>query len=261
MDYGICIISLVPCREEANDKSQMVTQLLFGDLVKIIGQNESWYKVQIVRDNYKTWVDKKQLKLIDSNIFSQLSNSVYIHTEELVTPIQNTESKMVQVLAMGSTIYNYNKEEKRFRIGELSFTMNGNVRATEKKINRNQLVEDAFSYLNCPYLWGGKSPFGIDCSGFTQMVYSMNGKDLPRDAWQQAELGRPLSFIEEAKQGDLAFFDNNEGKINHVGIMLNDNKIIHASGQVRIDRIDHQGIFRNDTNDYSHSLRIIKRMI
>ena len=101
---------------------------------------------------------------------------------------------------------------------------------------------------------------GIDCSGFTQMVYGMNGISLPRDAYQQAESGHALSFIEEAEEGDLAFFDNNDGRITHVGIMLKKHRIIHASGKVRVDRIDHQGIFRDDLNDYSHSLRIIKKI-
>ena len=122
------------------------------------------------------------------------------------------------------------------------------------------IIENAFLYMNSPYLWGGKSPLGIDCSGYVQMVYAMNGIDLPRDAYLQAEIGQSLSFIEEAEEGDLAFFDNDDGKIIHVGIMLKDHRIIHASGKVRVDRIDHQGIFRNESNDYSHSLRIIKKI-
>ena len=116
-------------------------------------------------------------------------------------------------------------------------------------------------FLNAPYLWGGRSPFGIDCSGFTQIIYKSIGFKLPRDAYQQATIGQTLSFIEESESGDLAFFDNEEGKIIHVGIMLSDNKIIHASGKVRIDSIDHQGIFNAETNRYSHKLRIIKRII
>jgi len=116
-------------------------------------------------------------------------------------------------------------------------------------------------YLNAPYLWGGRSPFGIDCSGFTQVIYKLNGFKLPRDASQQATIGETLSFIEESESGDLAFFDNEEGNIIHVGIMLENNNIIHASGKVRIDKIDHQGIFNSETNTYSHRLRLIKKIL
>jgi cell wall-associated NlpC family hydrolase len=116
-------------------------------------------------------------------------------------------------------------------------------------------------YLNAPYLWGGKTPFGIDCSGFTQMVYKLNGYNIYRDASQQATQGEALSFIEESEPGDLAFFDNNEGSITHVGIIMKDNYIIHAHGCVRIDRLDHTGIFNNEMNTHTHKLRVIKRII
>ena len=112
-----------------------------------------------------------------------------------------------------------------------------------------------------PYLWGGKSTFGIDCSGLTQQVYKLGGYELPRDAYQQAELGEVLSFVEEAEPGDLAFFDNADGKIIHVGIILGDYKIIHAHGKVRIDPFDSNGIFNTDSQKYSHKLRFIKKVI
>ena len=123
---------------------------------------------------------------------------------------------------------------------------------------KEKLVGNALIYLNTPYLWGGRSPFGIDCSGFTQVVYRLQGISLPRDAYQQAEIGTTLSFIEESEPGDLAFFDNNEGKIIHVGIILENNHIIHASGKVRIDRIDQQGIFNKEKGQHTHKLRLIK---
>jgi cell wall-associated NlpC family hydrolase len=125
-------------------------------------------------------------------------------------------------------------------------------------IKKDKLVENALMYLNAPYLWGGRSPLGIDCSGFTQMVYRLQGVDLPRDAYQQAEVGTTLSFVEESEPGDLAFFDNTEGKITHVGIILEDNHIIHASGKVRIDRIDQQGVFNTEIGNHTHKLRLIK---
>ena len=126
---------------------------------------------------------------------------------------------------------------------------------------KDRLINTAFMYLNTPYLWGGKSPFGIDCSGFTQMVYKLCGYKLLRDASQQATQGEVLSFIEESEPGDLAFFDNNDGDIIHVGIIMKDNYIIHAHGKVRIDRIDHSGIYNIDTRRHTHKLRVIKKII
>ena len=126
---------------------------------------------------------------------------------------------------------------------------------------KHQLIQSAFLYLNAPYLWGGKTPFGVDCSGFTQMVYKLNGYVLQRDASQQALEGEPLSFIEESQPGDLAFFDNEEGRIIHVGIIMENNYIIHASGKVRIDRLDHLGIYNAETNRHTHRLRVIKKYI
>ncbi len=115
--------------------------------------------------------------------------------------------------------------------------------------------------MNAPYLWGGKTPFGIDCSGFTQMVYKLNGHALLRDASEQASQGIALSFIEESEPGDLAFFDNSEGQIIHVGIIMEDNHIIHAHGKVRIDRLDHSGIYNIDKKIHTHKLRVIKKII
>ncbi|HEX2935487.1 MAG TPA: C40 family peptidase, partial [Bacteroidales bacterium] len=124
-----------------------------------------------------------------------------------------------------------------------------------------EIEEVARKFLHAPYLWGGRTVFGIDCSGFTQIVYKMNGIGIPKDAYQQAEIGEPVQFVEDTRTGDLAFFDNEEGRITHTGIILGKSEIIHASGEVRIDKFDHQGIFNEEDNAYSHKLRLIKRII
>mgnify|MGYP001812336606 CR=1 FL=1 len=129
------------------------------------------------------------------------------------------------------------------------------------KSKKSNLITTALQYLNAPFQWGGKTPFGIDCSGLSQMVYKINGYSLPRDAEEQAAQGDVLSFVEESEPGDLAFFDNNEGVITHVGIIMKNNYIIHAHGKVRIDRIDQTGIFNSELGAYTHKLRVIKKII
>ena len=149
----------------------------------------------------------------------------------------------------------------RFEIAGQEFSVQTSCKALKEKTQRPKLIEDAYMYLNAPYLWGGKGPFGIDCSGFVQVVFRLNGILLPRDAYQQADIGDTLSFVEEGQAGDLAFFDNENGKITHVGILNDAQHIIHASGKVRIDRIDHQGIFHEENGTYTHRLRLLKRII
>lgn len=260
MKYGICLLSIAPCRIEANDRSEMVTQLLFGDLVKITSRKEKWLKIKIDTDGYEAWVDHQQIQELTEKEFTSIKSATTYLTEDILSPVINmTDNQMIPIL-LGSSVYGLNKEKTQSAIKAFQFKIEGHVRSIPKKLNRQKLIEDAFLYLNAPYLWGGKTPLGIDCSGFVQMVYRLNGVELPRDAHQQAEIGQALSFIEEAAEGDLAFFDNSEGKIIHVGIILKGNRIIHASGKVRVDRLDHQGIFRNESNAYSHSLRIIKKV-
>jgi len=260
MKYGICLLSVVPCRIEPNNRSEMVTQLLFGDLVKVLNTNDKWLKIQIITDNYQCWVDRLQVFPLTEKEFSKMEKSSFELSEDILMPVTYLNKNQLIPIVLGSKIYNLNHGKSLSSINEFEYEINGHTRSVSKKTDRNKLIEDAFLYLNAPYLWGGKSPLGIDCSGLVQMVYALNGISIPRDANQQAELGQALSFIEESEEGDLAFFDNEDGKIVHVGIMLKNHRIIHSSGKVRIDRMDHQGIFRAESKDYSHSLRIIKKI-
>lgn len=247
MLYGICPLSVVPVRKEASDASEMVTQLLYGDHFEILDTKSNWIKIRIAFDDYEGWMDQKQSVEIDESTYQQLQQD-HNYSTDLIGLI-TTKNQQLMPIAIGSALH-------ALRI--LNHTFDG---ANNKDFKKNQLVDTALLYLNSPYLWGGKSPFGIDCSGFTQMVYKICGFHLKRDSSQQAKQGRALSFIEESEPGDLAFFDNNEGHIVHVGIMMKDNYIIHAHGHVRIDQIDHSGIFNLDTKRYSHNLRVIKQIV
>ena len=258
MKYGICHLSIVPCRLEPSDTSEMVTQLLFGEAVKVYEEKKGgWRRAKTAYDDYDCWIDIKQITFISQEEFESIKSS-FVATE-LVHVLEKKDSNLITPIVLGSTLVNYKK--KTISFGDEEFSFDGQCTDTSKKQTKDSIVGNAMMFLNTPYLWGGRSPFGIDCSGFTQIIYKLNGFKLPRDASQQSEIGDTLSFIEESASGDLAFFDNEEGNIIHVGIMLENNMIIHASGKVRIDKIDHQGIFNVETNTYSHRLRLIKKIL
>lgn len=252
--YGICNLAIIPLRVEPNDRSEQVSQVLFGEHFTVIDQQKQWMKIQLYFDKYEGWIDSKQCQIISQNEFDEITKSSMILNNDLVEFVTNDQNILMPIpLGSALTFLNFEK------INVNNFIFEG-LKVTGQKA-KSELIKTAFLYLNAPYLWGGKSPFGIDCSGFTQMVYKLNGYKLLRDASQQATQGEALSFIEESEAGDLAFFDNEEGKIIHVGIIMNDNYIIHASGKVRIDRLDHLGIYNAESNRHTHKLRVIKKII
>lgn len=228
--YFKVVTPLSPQRALPEDSSEMVNQLLLGEPLLLLDRKQDWIKVQSLIDQYEGWVDGKMLNVLDVDISKYLES---IHRS----------SELLTKLPRGG------------------FVPYGHF-AQAKEKPKNTLIEDAHSFIGAPYLWGGKSVMGIDCSGFTQVVLGVHGMELPRDASDQCELGETISFTEEAKTGDLAFFDNQEGKIIHVGIIVQEEEtmIIHASGLVRKDRLDHQGIYAADRGEYSHQLRLIKRI-
>lgn len=254
--YGMCPLSCIPVRKQPSDKSEMVNQLLAGELVIIIEEKDSWLLTRSSHDNYEGWVDKKQISEISEEEYTTLSNTKQPTINDLVV-VSRSEDGSNLILPIGCRLPEY--VNSKFKIAGKSYNIDKHF-VIENEQN-NSIKDTALKFLNCPYLWGGRSSTGIDCSGLVQVVYAINGKQLPRDSSQQAEIGRTIDFIEEAKEGDLAFFDNSEHKITHVGIMLSNNKIIHASGCVRIDEIDHNGIYNAKDKKYSHKLRIIKRVL
>ena len=259
MQYGICLLSVVPCRKEASNTSEMVTQLLFGEYYSVLELGDGWLKIKIAYDDYVCWINFKQHTKISETTFIKLQKQDAIYSSELIQVITNKISKTTFPISFGANLPFLN--DKVLKIEEFEFTFEGQTTIANKKSTTSHLISTAYLFINAPYLWGGKNPLGIDCSGFTQLVYKLNGYKLPRDASQQVELGTALSFVEEAEAGDLAFFDNEEGTIVHVGILLSNEQIIHASGSVRIDKFDHYGIFSSDTKKYSHTLRVIKKII
>jgi cell wall-associated NlpC family hydrolase len=255
MEFGICNLNSIPLRIDASDTSEMVSQVLFGEHFTVLETKKQWLYVKLAFDGYRGWIDSKQVEEISKDYFNNLQNTTPYFLKELINFITTSDEKLIP-LSIGVTLPNFKNNQ---------FSINGNIfkleaEVQEYRLNKQNVIETAIMYLNAPYLWGGKTPFGIDCSGFTQMVYKMNGYKLFRDASQQAKQGEVLSFIEESEPGDLAFFDNTEGNITHVGIILANNYIIHASGKVRLDRLDQSGIYNEETNRHTHKLRMIKKM-
>lgn len=252
--FGICNLAIVPVRSEPSDRSEIVTQLLFGEHIEILEHQNQWSRIKIQYDDYEGWVDSKQYQVISEANYNQLSNEAIILNADLIDYITSPDNLLLPI-PLGASLSFLNNNE----INISNFDFEGTKTSGIKP--KSALINTAFMYLNAPYLWGGKTPFGIDCSGFTQMVYKLNGYKIHRDASQQALEGEPLSFIEESEAGDLAFFDNEEGNIIHVGIIMDNNYIIHASGKVRIDRLDHLGIYNPELNKHTHKLRVIKKII
>ena len=269
MEYGICLQSVVPVRSESSHRSEMVTQLLFGELFRIVGREENWRRIQLLYDDYEGWAHEAQI--------TYLKEEEFIHLEQAVTPvstdlvqlmIRESQNDMIPVVP-GSSLPGL--ANGTLTIAGEKFIYDGAVSrddlismppgAGKEAIIREQIRENAFLYLNAPYQWGGRSPFGLDCSGFTQMVFKLVHIQLFRDAAQQSTQGEGVSFLNEAMTGDLAFFDNEEGYITHVGILFDNNSIIHCSGKVKVDMLDHEGIYDLSQNKYTHKLRLIKRII
>ena len=248
MRYGICNLGIVPVRLEPSDRSELVTQLLYGDHIKILEGRKKWSRIRIAFDNYEGWIDNKQFLEISENEFRELDSIPLSLSQDLIQFVSDNDNLIT--IPIGSSLSALDLLNNKFE---------GNVLKPKKE--KSNLIDTALLFLNTPYLWGGKTPFGIDCSGFTQMVYKLNGFKLFRDASQQATQGEALSFIEESEPGDLAFFDNSEGSIIHVGIIMKDNYIIHSHGKVRIDRLDHSGIYNAELRKHTHKLRVIKKIV
>lgn len=261
MEYGIADISIVPVRREASEKSEMSTQMLFGDMFEIIKITEKWCNIRTIYDDYEGWIDNKMYKTISEEYFNKVKNEETFIVRELINIINKTDTNTPLMIVAGSSLPLFDKTSKTFNIDGDIYNYLGELNEKNTADIRQSITSDTLNYLNSPFLWGGRTPFGIDCSGLTQIVYKLNGIKILRDAAQQATQGNTLNLLNEAKPGDLAFFDNDKGKITHVGIIYKSDKIIHASGKVRIDTIDHLGILNNDKKGYTHKLRIIQNVI
>jgi hypothetical protein len=253
MSDFVCVVPVCPVRGEPSHRSEQVTQLLFGEAGAILEVSGDFVKIIAAYDRYEGWCQRTQLEVLESNLYVEETtlagdwiNEVELYGVTMRIPFGADLSFLVSGKATAA---------------KTKFVFKGKTFQPKENFYTAGIVNNlANMFLNTPYLWGGKSVFGIDCSGFTQLVFKCMHIKLDRDAYQQAKQGEAIGFLQEAQTGDLAFFDNDAGKITHVGILLSATSIIHASGKVRIDSIDNVGIISSDTGKRTHKLRVIKRI-
>lgn len=238
MEYGICRLSAMPLRKEGSHTSEMVSQLLFNELYEVLDEKPGWYLIRTDEDHYEGWIQGIQHHGIGEDEYQATQAQRRYIVDQPVLEYQG------RMLSIGTVLHE---------------PVSGSMTPPERFVPA-LMIEFGQKFLGAPYLWGGRTVFGIDCSGFVQLCARAAGKLLPRDASQQVQEGELVYFLPEIQPGDLAFFGNEEGKIVHVGMMLDNERILHASGQVRIDFLDQTGIFNKERNGHTHRLQVIKRL-
>ena len=235
--YGICHLSIIPVRKNSTSKSELVSQLIYGELFEVIEKKGKWFYIESIDDKYCGWINYSQFKEISKQDFKK---------------VKKTESKLLNNISAEIEIENGNMSITIGSKVSSAFILNHKLK--QEEYSKNSIIENSLKFLNSPYLWGGRTPYGIDCSGFSQQIYKLNGFQLPRDANQQALQGKEVK-LEKAKPGDLAFFGDK--KITHVGIIMDSNKIIHSFGCVRIDYLNEKGIINSISKKTTHYLKKI----
>ena len=261
MAFGIADLSVIPMRREKSERSEMVSQILFGEIYEVLEEEDKWICVHLIHDGYEGWIDRKMYREVSDEYIGRYRSETPMLTTEVFNIITKDGDYGHKLIVSGSVLPFFDADTKKIQVGDDTYTLVSKLKDVGIDSLRDLIVEYALMYYNTPYLWGGRTPYGIDCSGLSQMVYRMAGIDIPRDASLQVLEGSDYSFVEEALPGDLAFFGDDMGAITHVGILWEQNRIIHASGRVRVDKIDHQGIFNEDLKRYTHNLKVIKRLI
>lgn len=254
---AICLLSVIPIRKEPSHRSEMVSQVLFGEYITMGEERDDFVFVRCGYDGYDGWVQANQLTTVSKTEILQTNS----YTTNFTTPV--TKNQTLLQVPYASSVY---------QIDGFSFTISGSTlnyllvpqqtwNSAEQKLNLQTLVAAYQPFINTPYLWGGKSVFGIDCSGFVQQVFKLFGIKLLRDAYLQAEQGTAVNSLDDAQPGDLAFFCNEGGRVTHVGIILEEGKIVHASGRVRIDTIDKDGIVNSESGKRTHTMHSVRRVL
>ncbi len=254
--YGIITNTIVPLRPEPRDEAEITTQLLFGETFEILDKRNQWRFIKNDFDGYEGWIDEKVFEKISASTRKKIALEIPVYVLDTIAPIDFPDGSR-QVLVKGCRLPFYDADNKTFLVGDKKFRIEAQVITGRHDLFK--VLEIAWSYRNAPYLWGGMTDFGMDCSGLTQMSYKLAGYyNLNRNARDQVLQGELVDF-DDRQPGDLAFFANSKGKVTHVGMVWFEGKILHAHGQVRVDELHRDGIFNPERNKLTHHLVAIKR--
>lgn len=252
MEYAISTVAAAPVRIEPAHRSELTNQLLFGETMEVLEQKGEWYRIRSIYDQYEGWLTHHLITGVDRSIAEQ-------EIPFVATNITNPVTLPDQLInaPMGAALTGFDEETRL--LWDEKYKYHGTYRNVNRPFDQDYLRKVIQPWINAPYLWGGKTFMGVDCSGFAQTVFKLLGIKLKRDAYLQAEQGEPVIELSNTKEGDLAFFNNDKGRVIHVGIILSGQKIVHASGKVRIDRLDERGIVNSENGKRTHDLCAMKR--
>lgn len=255
--YAIGRFTAAALRAKKRENAEMISQLLLGEPVRVLDHEGEWARVQCADDGFEGFIRAHQLLPVDELTFLQQKNNPAFCLD-LFAPILGDNNGLP--VTIGARLPAF--DGIHLRLNDRRYTFSGQaVMSRDLTADGNLMLKLARKLLFAPHLTGGRTPTGIDAPGLVQLVARIVDLQLPRTAEAQVGCGRPVDFIVQCQTADLAFFDDKRGNINHVGLLLPDSRIIHVYDRVRIDAIDHYGIFNYELGRYTHRLRIVKRLL
>ena len=261
MIFGITTAGIVPLRREKSERSVLASQALFGEMMEVTREEGRWCRVRMLHDGMEGWTRREDLVGVDEGFVRRAMEGRPFVTRDMFSIVMREGDWAGQLVPAGSVLPLYEGETGYFRVGDDAYRLVGSLPEAGTGNAREAIARYALMYYNVPYVAGGRSPWGIDNAGLVQMVYRLAGVGVPRQLARWAAEGQTLSFLEEALPGDVVLFGDESGVVTHAGVLWEAGRVIHASGRVRVDKIDHHGIFNEATKRYTHALKLIKRFL
>lgn len=258
---AVALHSVIPVRAEAREGAEQTTQMLFGEVCTILEQKPRWNRIKLESDGQEGWVDAKMISPMNAKEYAsycEACRSAALVAFPMALAVSENNGQTIPLTA-GTQLSQY--KNGRFEVLGVGFRIDPSMVIDKpRKLTQGNLLQTVRFFLNVPYLWGGKNALGMDCSGFTQVIMSLFGRKLLRNASEQVTQGKIVASLEDAQAGDLVFFDHEDGKISHVGIIIDRERVIHCSGRVKVEKLDSNGIFSAEQNSYTHHLVAIRRI-